>query len=112
MLHFDFAVEDMCQRYPNATEVNLSGTPIIHLVMKAVYSLRNLEALTLGKGQLGDAFFHALTECSMLRSLDVNDAILGDGVQEIPINHDRLCDLKLTKCRVMHKSIRRNKVLI
>ncbi|KAH1056878.1 hypothetical protein J1N35_034943 [Gossypium stocksii] len=43
--------EDMCQRYPNATEVNLSGTPIIHLlVMKAVYSLQNLEALTLGKG--------------------------------------------------------------
>ncbi|MBA0839027.1 hypothetical protein Goarm_004801, partial [Gossypium armourianum] len=98
--------EDMCQRYPNATEVNLSGTPISHLlVMKAVYSLRNLEALTLGKGQLGDAFFRALTECSMLRSLDVNDAILGDGVQEILINHDRLCDLKLTKCRVMRISI-------
>ncbi|KAB2024586.1 hypothetical protein ES319_D06G096500v1 [Gossypium barbadense] len=99
--------EDMCQRYPNATEVNLSGTPISHLlVMKAVYLLRILEALTLGKGQLGDAFFHALTECSMLRSLDVNDAILGDGVQEILINHDRLCDLKLTKCRVMRISIR------
>ncbi|KAH1056879.1 hypothetical protein J1N35_034944 [Gossypium stocksii] len=42
----------------------------------------------------------------MLRSLDVNDAILGDGVHEILINHDRLCDLKLTKCRVMHISIR------
>ncbi|MBA0568198.1 hypothetical protein Golob_005707 [Gossypium lobatum] len=99
--------EDMCQLYPNATEVNLSGIPISHLlVMKAVYSLRNLEALTLGKGQLGDAFFHALTECSMLRSLDVNDAILGDDVQEILINHDRLCDLKLTKCRVMRISIR------
>ncbi|MBA0868614.1 hypothetical protein Goshw_016326, partial [Gossypium schwendimanii] len=88
-------------------KLNLSGTPISHLlVMKAVYSLRNLEALTLGKGQLGDAFFHALTECSMLRSLDVNDAILGDDVQEILINHDRLCDLKLTKCRVMRISIR------
>ncbi|XP_022732553.1 F-box/LRR-repeat protein 15-like isoform X2 [Durio zibethinus] len=99
--------EDMCQRYPNATEVNLSGTPNIHLlVMKAVSSLRNLEALTLGKGQLGDAFFHALAECSMLRSLDVNDAILGNAVQEISINHDRLCDLKVTKCRVMRISIR------
>ncbi|XVF89020.1 hypothetical protein PTKIN_Ptkin19aG0097800 [Pterospermum kingtungense] len=99
--------EDMCQRYPNATEVNLSGTPNMHLlVMKAVSSLRNLEALTLGKGQLGDSFFHALAECSMLRSLEVNDAILGNGGQEIPINHDRLCDLKVTKCRVMRISIR------
>ncbi|XVF35268.1 hypothetical protein REPUB_Repub18cG0131000 [Reevesia pubescens] len=99
--------EDMCQRYPNATEVNLSSTPILHLlVMKAVSSLRNLEALTLGKGQLGEAFFHALAECSMLRSLDVNDAVLGNGVQEIPINHDKLCDLKVTKCRVMRISIR------
>ncbi|XWS72382.1 hypothetical protein CRYUN_Cryun02cG0035500 [Craigia yunnanensis] len=99
--------EDMCQQYPNATEVNLSGTPNIHLlVMKAVSSLRNLKGLTLGKGQLGDAFFHALAECSMLRSLNVNDAILGNGVQEIPINHDRLCDLKVTKCRVMRISIR------
>ncbi|OMO67030.1 hypothetical protein CCACVL1_20848 [Corchorus capsularis] len=99
--------EDMCQRYPNATEVNLSGTPNIHLlVMKAVSSLRNLEALTLGEGQLGEAFFHALSECSMLRSLDVNGSILGNGIQEIPINHDRLRDLKVTKCRVMRISIR------
>ncbi|GMI89366.1 SLOW MOTION [Hibiscus trionum] len=99
--------EDMCQRYPNATEVNLSGTHNMHLlVMRAISSLRNLEALTLGRGHLGDAFFHALVECSMLRSLDVNDAILGNGLQEIPINHDRLCDLKVTKCRVMRLSIR------
>ncbi|XVF48748.1 hypothetical protein PTKIN_Ptkin03bG0214400 [Pterospermum kingtungense] len=99
--------EDMCQRYPKATEVNLSGTPDIHLlVMEAVSSLRNLEALTLGKGQLGDAFFYELSECHLLRSLDVNDAILGNGGQDITINHDRLCDLKLTKCRVMRMSIR------
>ncbi|KAK8654784.1 hypothetical protein V6N13_107383 [Hibiscus sabdariffa] len=99
--------EDMCQRYPNATEVNLSGTCNMHLlVMRALSSLQNLEVLTLGRGQLGDAFFHALVECSMLRSLDVNDSILGNGVQEIPINHDRLCDLKVTKCRVMRLSIR------
>lgn len=70
---------------------------------------RNLEALTLAKGQLGDAFFHALSECSMLSSLDVTDAILGNGIQEIPINHERLRDLKVTKCRVMRISIRWNK---
>jgi hypothetical protein len=35
-----FAVEDMCRRYPNATEVNISGAAIHLLVMKAVYSLR------------------------------------------------------------------------
>ncbi|KAE8687597.1 F-box/LRR-repeat protein 15 [Hibiscus syriacus] len=99
--------QDICQRYPNVAEVNLSGTRNMHLlVMRTVSSLRNLEALILGRGQLGDAFFHALVECSMLRSLDVNDAILGNGVQEIPINHDRLCDLKVTKCRVMRLSIR------
>ncbi|KAE8671375.1 F-box/LRR-repeat protein 15 [Hibiscus syriacus] len=99
--------EDICQRYPNASDVNLSGTRNMHLlVMRAVSSLRNLEALTLGRGQLGDDFFHALVECSMIRSLDVNDAILGNGVQEIPISHDRLCDLKVTKCRGIRLSIR------
>ncbi|KAH9653139.1 F-box/LRR-repeat protein 15 [Citrus sinensis] len=100
-------VEDVCQRYPNATEVNIYGAPAIHLlVMKAVSLLRNLEALTLGRGQLGDAFFHALADCSMLKSLNVNDATLGNGVQEIPINHDQLRRLEITKCRVMRVSIR------
>ncbi|KAE8691298.1 hypothetical protein F3Y22_tig00110890pilonHSYRG00715 [Hibiscus syriacus] len=84
--------DDICQRYPNAKDIQMP--------------LKNLEALTLGKGLLGDTFFHALTECGMLRSLDVNDAILGDGGQEIPINHDRLCDLKVTKYRVICISIR------
>lgn len=99
--------EDVCQRYPNATEVNIYGAPAIHLlVMKAVSLLRNLEALTLGRGQLGDAFFHALADCSMLKSLNVNDATLGNGVQEIPINHDQLRRLEITKCRVMRVSIR------
>lgn len=38
---FSALVEDMCQRYPNATAVNIYGTPAIHpLVMKAVSSLR------------------------------------------------------------------------
>ncbi|XP_050216810.1 F-box/LRR-repeat protein 15 [Mercurialis annua] len=99
--------EDMCHRYPNATEVNIYSAPSIHLlVMKAVSSLRNLEVLTLGRGQLGDPFFHALAECSMLKSLNVNDATLGNGVQEIPINHDRLRHLQLTKCRVVRISVR------
>ncbi|GLT85604.1 hypothetical protein SLE2022_037910 [Rubroshorea leprosula] len=98
--------EDMCQRYPNAVEVNISGTPNLHvLVMKAVTSLRNLEALTLGKGPLGDNFFHTLTDCNFLKSLNVNDSALGNG-QEISINHDQLHHLNLTKCRVMRISIR------
>ncbi|BFG18060.1 hypothetical protein CerSpe_043340 [Prunus speciosa] len=99
--------EDICWRYPNATELNISGTPTIHLlVMKAISSLRNLEVLILGKGQLGDLFFHSLAECQMLKSLIVNDATLGNGIQEIPINHERLRHLQLTKCRVMRISIR------
>lgn len=42
----------------------------------------------------------------MLKSLIVNDATLGNGIQEIPINHERLRHLQLTKCRVMRISIR------
>ncbi|GMN63247.1 hypothetical protein TIFTF001_032316 [Ficus carica] len=99
---------DMCWRYPNATEVNVSGTPAIHmLVMRAISSLRNLEVLTVGRGQLGDTFFHSLaTDCHALKRLNINDATLGNGTQEIPINHDRLRHLQLTKCRVMRISIR------
>ncbi|PKI51007.1 hypothetical protein CRG98_028604 [Punica granatum] len=74
--------------------------------MKAVSSLRNLETLTLGRGQLGDTFFHALADCNMLRTLNVTDATLGNGIQEIPINHDRLRHLQLIKCRVMRISVR------
>uniref|UniRef100_A0A2P2MDR1 F-box domain-containing protein n=1 Tax=Rhizophora mucronata TaxID=61149 RepID=A0A2P2MDR1_RHIMU len=99
--------EDMCQRHPNAVEVNVFGAPAIHLlVMKALSSLRNLEVLTLGRGQLGDPFFYALPECSMLKCLNINDAILCNSIQEIPINHDRLCHLQLTKCRVMRIYVR------
>ncbi|XP_042965343.1 F-box/LRR-repeat protein 15-like isoform X1 [Carya illinoinensis] len=99
--------EDMCRRYPNATEVNISGAPAIHLlVMKTVSSLRNLEVLTLGRGQLGDIFFHALADCYLLKRLNINDATLGNGIQEILINHDSLYHLQLTKCRVMRVSIR------
>lgn len=99
--------EDMCRRYPNATEVNISGAPSIHsLVMRAVSSLRNLEVLTLGRGQLGDTFFHALADCYLLKRLNVNDATLGNGIQDVPINHDTLRHLQLTKCRVMRVSVR------
>ncbi|KAL5559537.1 hypothetical protein UlMin_035748 [Ulmus minor] len=98
--------EDMCRRYPNATEVNISGNTIHLLVMKAVYSLRNLEVLTLGKGTLVDSFFHSLADCHVLKGLNINDATLGNGIQEIPINHDKLRHLQLTKCRVMRISIR------
>lgn len=38
---YGITVEDICRRYPNATEVNISGTPAVHLlVMKAISSLR------------------------------------------------------------------------
>lgn len=98
---------DMCHRYPNATEVNIFGAPYIHLlVVKAISLLRNLEVLTLGRGQLGDPFFHGIAECHMLRSLVVNDATLGNGIQEIPVNHDRLRHLQITKCRVLRISVR------
>lgn len=69
-------------------------------------ALRNLEVLTLGKGQLGDTFFHALADCCMLKNLVINDAILGSGIQEIPIFHDRLRHLQITKCRVLRISVR------
>lgn len=99
--------EDMCQRYPNATAVNIYGTPSIHLlVMKAVSSLRNLEKLTLGKGQIGETFFQALPDCHMLRSLTINDTTLGNGIQEIPIYHDHLRVLEIVKCRVLRVAIR------
>ncbi|KAK4353258.1 hypothetical protein RND71_028776 [Anisodus tanguticus] len=99
--------EDMCRRYPNATTINLYGTPNIHpLAMKAVSSLRNLDALTLGRGQLGETFFQALTDCHVLKSMTINDATLGNGIQEIPIYHDSLRLLQLVKCRVLRVSIR------
>ncbi|KAK6119596.1 hypothetical protein DH2020_046659 [Rehmannia glutinosa] len=91
--------EDMCQRYPNATAVNVYGTPAIHpLAMKAVSSLR--------QGPVRRDFFQALTDCHMLKSLTVNDATLGNGIQEVPIYHDRLRDLQIVKCRVLRISIR------
>ncbi|XP_027354138.1 F-box/LRR-repeat protein 15-like isoform X2 [Abrus precatorius] len=98
--------EDICRSYPNATAISISGSSIYFLVMKAISSLRNLEVLTLGRGHIADSFFHALADCSMLKRLSINDAILGSGIQEISINHDRLCHLQLIKCRVMRIAVR------
>lgn len=67
---------------------------------------RNLEVLTIGKGHISESFFQALGECNMLRSVTVSDASLGNGAQEIHLSHDRLRELKITKCRVMRLSIR------
>ncbi|KAL9230483.1 hypothetical protein vseg_005826 [Gypsophila vaccaria] len=100
-------LEDICHRYPKATEVSFCGNPDMDtLVMTAISSLRNLEVLTIGKGQLGEAFFHALSDCPLLRKLVVRDAALGNGGQEISINHDRLRHLQVTKCRVLRVSVR------
>ncbi|XP_010273918.1 PREDICTED: F-box/LRR-repeat protein 15-like [Nelumbo nucifera] len=98
---------DMCQRYPNATEVNIIGTPAMDtLAMRAIRSLRNIEILILGKGQLGGDFFCDLANCSMLRSLRVIDATLGNGSQEITVFHDRLRHLQIVKCRVLRICVR------
>lgn len=126
-----YTVEDMCRRYPNATALSISGPAIYLLVMKAICSLRyvfsvilhsiklswtwgwfvviifrNLEALTLGRGQIADSFFLALPDCSMLKKLHINDSTLGNGIQEISVIHERLCDLEITKCRVMRIQVR------
>ncbi|OIW21891.1 hypothetical protein TanjilG_13838 [Lupinus angustifolius] len=98
--------EDMCRRYPNATAMSISGPAIYLLVMKAISSLRNLEVLTIGRGQIADNFFLALADCTMLKRLNINDSTLGNGTQEISINHDKLYHLQITKCRVMRIAVR------
>ncbi|KAJ6818102.1 F-box/LRR-repeat protein 15-like isoform X1 [Iris pallida] len=99
--------EAICYRYPNANLVNLSGIQNSDvLVMEAMSSLRRLETLILGKGQLGDAFFNSLTDCPALNSLSINDASLGNGTQEINVYHDRLRELNIVKCRVLRISVR------
>ncbi|KAF6156289.1 hypothetical protein GIB67_008059 [Kingdonia uniflora] len=98
---------DMCQRYPNAAKVNILGAPAIHLLaMKAINMLRNIGTLILGKGVLPDAFFLALGDCTALKKLEVFDATLGNGIQEISVYHEKLEDLKIIKCRVLRISVR------
>ncbi|KAI0516260.1 hypothetical protein KFK09_008932 [Dendrobium nobile] len=65
-----------------------------------------LETLYLGKGQLGDGFFQALTDCPALNSLSIYDTSFGNGIQEISVHHDRLHELKIVKCRVLRVAIR------
>ncbi|KAL8503808.1 hypothetical protein ACS0TY_022508 [Phlomoides rotata] len=89
----------MCRRYPNATGVNVYGTPAINLLGKNAFSLlRNLEILTLGKGDLFMPFFKELTDCQTLRILTINNAILVDGTRPLFICHDRLHDLRIMQC--------------
>lgn len=99
--------EVICHRYPDANEVNLSGVLNSDaLAMGAMSSLRRLETLILGKGPLGDGFFHALTDCPVLNCLSMCDASLGNNLQEISIHHDRLQELNIVKCRFLRISVR------
>lgn len=99
--------EALCHRYPNAIEVNLFGVLNADiLVLEAMTSLRCLQTLYLGKGQLGDGFFQALTDCPALNSLSIYDTSFGNGIQEISVHHDRLHELNIVKCRVLRVAIR------
>ncbi|CAH8326533.1 unnamed protein product [Eruca vesicaria subsp. sativa] len=99
--------ENMCQRYPNATKVNVYGVPDVNaLALKAATTLRNLEVLTIGNGQITENFFQILGECNKLISVTISEAVLGDGAQEIHLSHDRLHKLKIKKCSALRLSIR------
>uniref|UniRef100_A0A0D9XJD5 F-box domain-containing protein n=1 Tax=Leersia perrieri TaxID=77586 RepID=A0A0D9XJD5_9ORYZ len=98
---------DICHRYQNVTYLNLSGVPHAELlVMEAITFLRHLKTLTMGKGQLGEAFFQLLSECPLLATLTVSDASLGSGIQEVTVNHDGLRELQILKCRALRISVR------
>ncbi|KAE8704518.1 hypothetical protein F3Y22_tig00110450pilonHSYRG00538 [Hibiscus syriacus] len=77
------------RRYPNATEVNLSGTPSMHLlVMKVVHSLRCplLKNLSLKRSNMSQAALN----CPLLQLLDISachkltDATIGSAVTSCP----------------------------
>uniref|UniRef100_K4A5B2 F-box domain-containing protein n=1 Tax=Setaria italica TaxID=4555 RepID=K4A5B2_SETIT len=98
---------DICRRYQNVTELNLHGVINAEiLVLEAIMFLRHLKTLTMGKGQLGEAFFQALAECPLLTALTVTDASLGSGIQEVTVNHDGLRELQILKCRALRISVR------
>lgn len=128
-----FAVVNICRRYPSVTELNLHGvinaetlvleaimflrssTPTfshigtffcVTIVLIGRLSCRHLKTLTMGKGQLGEAFFVALAECPLLTALTVSDASLGSGIQEVTVNHDGLRELHILKCRALRISVR------
>ncbi|KAF8049332.1 hypothetical protein N665_2235s0005 [Sinapis alba] len=96
--------ENMCQRYPNATKVNVYGVPAVdELALKAATTLRNLEVLTIGNGHISETFFQILGECNSLMSVTIREAVLGNGVH---LSHDRLHKLKIRKCTFRRLSIR------
>ncbi|XP_002464671.2 F-box/LRR-repeat protein 15 [Sorghum bicolor] len=98
---------NICRRYPSVTELNLHGVINAEtLVLEAIMFLRHLKTLTMGKGQLGEAFFLALAECPLLTALTVTDASLGSGIQEVTVNHDGLRELHILKCRALRISVR------
>ncbi|CAD5188110.1 unnamed protein product [Musa acuminata subsp. malaccensis] len=97
----------ICRRYPNAMALTMADILNSNaLVIEAMASLRHLGTLILKKGQFGDRFFHALTDCPALTKLRIHDASLGNNIQEITVYHDRLHDLQFEKCRVFRISIR------
>ncbi|KAJ0247345.1 F-box domain-containing protein [Hirschfeldia incana] len=99
--------ENMCQRYPNATKVNVYGVRSVNaLALKAATTLRNLEVLTIGNGYISENFFQILGECNRLMSVTIREAILGSGSQEIYLSHDQLHKLKIKKCTGLRLSIR------
>ncbi|KAG2319597.1 hypothetical protein Bca4012_054198 [Brassica carinata] len=96
--------ENMCQRYPNATKVNVYVVPAVNdLALKAATTLRNLEVLTIGNGHISENFFQILGECNRLRSVTISEAICP---QEIHLSHDQLHKLKIRKCSALRLSIR------
>ncbi|KAK1287043.1 F-box/LRR-repeat protein 15 [Acorus calamus] len=98
---------DFCHRYPNAIEVNICGTPAVHvLAQEAMSSLRKVESLILGKGLVGDDFFQALPDCPVLNRLTISDANFDINGVEIIFQHDKLRHLQIIKCRTLRISVR------
>ncbi|KAJ7559179.1 hypothetical protein O6H91_04G073000 [Diphasiastrum complanatum] len=105
-------VMQLCKKYPKASKLNLIGVQCVErvLVRGALHSMRNLQALVLGRGTFSDGIFHALgAGCSSLKLLSITNAVLGSGgSQEVQFCHDCLCKLQIVKChvRVLQLSIR------
>lgn len=62
--------------------------------------------MTLGKGHLSDAFFQDLSELPVLLNLSICDSALGGGINEATIQHDRLRNLHIVKCRSHRIAVR------
>ncbi|XP_057832760.2 F-box/LRR-repeat protein 15 isoform X2 [Cryptomeria japonica] len=100
-------VTQMCRRYSKAVELNVRGTPFVdELLCEAMYSLRNLEVLVLGRGPLSERFFTGLVDCPVLHQLSISEASLGNSSQDIQVQHESLRHLQMIRCRVIRISIR------